>query len=142
MSFTIQHPVSGLSWATNDDGKIVLSATSASIYDIEGGIHMHNTNTDMCVRNAGSEFFETGHNGAMIEFEWTMADDGSIYGPPAYGARWVGEDLTVSDTPFAWKKVMPTRAAALLAAASAPVPAPVADPEPVADPVADPASTD
>ena len=50
MSFTIQHPVSGLSWATNDDGKIVLSATSASIYEIEdGGRHMHNTNTDMCV---------------------------------------------------------------------------------------------
>jgi hypothetical protein len=34
----------------------------------------------------------------------------------------VGEDLTVSGAPFAWKKVVPTRGSALKAAASAPVP--------------------
>lgn len=138
MSFTIQHPVSGLSWSTDSDGKIVLSSTSASVYTIDDSNYIHNTNTDMCVRNLASEFFETGLYGAMPEFQWTMGDNGAISGPPAYGAAWVGEDLTVSGAPFAWKKVMPTRASALKAAASAP--APVADP--VADPVAEPDATD
>ena len=142
MSFTIQHPVSGLSWATDDDGKIILSSTSASVYTIEDGIHIHNTNTDQCVYGApglGEAFEERGHCGSMPYFEWTMADDGSISGPPAYGVWWIGEDLTVSDSPFAWKKVLPTRAASLKAAASvAPAPAPA----PVPAPVADPAPTD
>jgi hypothetical protein len=126
MSFTIQHPVSGLSWATDTDGKIVLSSKSASIYTVDDETHIRNTTTDLCVRNLGSEFFETEHYGSMPEFEWTMADDGAISGPPAYGAWWVGEDLTVSATPFAWKKVLPTRASALKATASvAPAAAPV-----------------
>jgi hypothetical protein len=128
MSFTIQHPVSGLSWATNDDGKIILSSTSASIYIIDDEAHIRNTITDLSVRNLGSEFFETEHYGAMPEFQWTMGDDGAIYGPLAYGSTWVGEDLTVSSAPFAWKKVLPTRASSLKAAASVPVPAPI-DPE-------------
>jgi hypothetical protein len=127
MSFTIQHPVSGLSWATNDEGRIVLSSTSSSIYAIENGIHIHNTNTNMCVTGApglGESFFETGHEGSMPYFEWTMVDDGSISGPPAYGAWWVGADLTVSGAPFAWKKVL----------MSSPEP----EVEPVAEPVAEP----
>jgi hypothetical protein len=63
-----------------------------------------------------------------------MADDGSIFGPPAYGALWVGEDLTVSASPFTWKKVLPTRASSLKAAASvAPAPAPA--PAPVQVPI-------
>ena len=133
MSFTIQHPVSGLSWATDADGKIVLSATSASIYTIEDGIHIHNINTDMCVTGApglGESLFETGHQGTMRYFEWTMADDGSISGHPVYGAWWVGADLTVSDAPFAWKKVVPTRASSLLAAAASAAPEPEPEPEP------------
>ena len=139
MSFTIQHPVSGLSWATNDDGRVILSSTAVSIYTIENGIHIHNTNTNMCVNGApgiGEAFFEMGHEGPMPYFEWTMADDGSISGPPAYGACWVGEDLTVSGAPFAWKKVVPTRASSLLAAAASAAPEP--EVEPVAEPVAEP----
>jgi hypothetical protein len=142
MSFTIQHPVSGLSWAANDDGRIVLSSTSVSIYAIENGIHIHNINTSMCVNGApgfGESFFEMGHEGAMPYFEWTMADDGSISGPPAYGACWVGEDLTVSGAPFAWKKVLSTRLASPEPEVE-PEAEPVAEPEvePEAEPVAEP----
>ena len=128
MSFTIQHPVSGLSWATNDDGKIVLSSTSASIYTIDDSNRIQNTVTDLYVHNIETEFFETEQWGVGPSFEWTIESDGSISGPPAYGPAWVGEDLTVASSPFAWKKVLPTRAASLKASASvapAPAPAPV-----------------
>jgi hypothetical protein len=128
MSFTIQHPVSGLSWATNDDGKIILSSTSASVYTIDDAGHIQNINTELCVRNLGPEFFETEHYGAMPEFDWAIEADGTISNS-FYGLQWVGEDLTVSATPFAWKKVLPTRASSLIAAASvAPAPAPAPAP--------------
>jgi hypothetical protein len=137
MSFTIQHPVSGLSWATNDDGRVILSSTSVSIYAIENGIHIHNINTNMCVNGApgiGEAFFEMGHEGPMPYFEWTMADDGSISGPPAYGVCWVGEDLTVSGAPFAWKKVLMSSPEPEVEPVAEPEVEPVAEPEPEVEP--------
>jgi hypothetical protein len=122
MSFTIQHPVSGLSWATDADGKIILSSTSASVYTINDTGYIQNTNTELCVRNSGSEFFETSQWGAMPEFDWVIGEDGTISNS-FYGLQWVGENLTVSSVPFAWKKVLPTRASALKAAASVAPPA-------------------
>lgn len=132
MSFTIQHPVSGLSWAADEDGKLVLSSTVASVYSIDDDGHIHNTNTDACVYGIpglGEAFEERGHYGCMPAFEWTIADDGSVSGPPAFGAWWIGEDLQVAATPFAWKKVAATRSASLLATASVPEPEPEPEPE-------------
>lgn len=126
MSFTIQHPKTGASWATNDDGKIILSSTAASVYTVDESNYISNTNTGMCVRSQNGAMFETGHYGAMPEFEWTVGDDGFV-SSTVYGPQWVGEDLTPSDAPFAWKKVLPTRASSLKAAASV-APAPVAAP--------------
>lgn len=128
MSFTIQHPTSGLSWASNEDGQIILSSATASTYiTIENG-YTQNISSELCVRSLGSTMYETGYYGAIPEFGWSVNDDGSVYSE-FNGPQWVGEDLTASAEPFFWKKVPVKRAAALLAAASAP--APVAEPVPI-----------